>query len=485
MKARDFRAQARGALKGKWRRMIALMLLTQAVQGYFGLPTFYFYRCTDRITHALTALSEEALRSPLAVLSTWLRMLWPEGLDWLIVILILILLLVESVIFIGRFRAANAVLDNQLPTVRQILPLKLIGKAIWANLLRALIVLVAELPVLALVVWCFFKGTLSSWLMLVIYLLFCVPPLLVHYQYCMTDFVLAEQPELSAVQAMKESRRHMRGNRFRFFALQISFVGWALLMVLVLSILSGVLGEAAVWLAFVESLISWLCGSMLGAYMYTAQAAFFRNLAHGGAACAWCEAQEGNAERERQDENSAEGAADAHTAAMERSDASMDMDVNAAKAMFLRYKCSRKLLREAGEMEKYDSFGVGMFAEQGWIRDYAQQLMLRFSRGEQVLDDLLSLAGEYAMDDLVNRILERVDRHIRQNTLPEEEILNMSGRVLAVLVSGAFAGKEGFVERKKAQIADMADRLEELIEDSGREDNWRDTLKLIREMCRE
>lgn len=483
MKAKDFRAQARWVLKGKWRRMIALMLLTQAVQGCFGLPTLYSYLYTDRIVHTLTALTEEALRSPLVVLSTWLRAMRPTGLGWLISILNLLLLLLGPVILIGRFRAANAVLDDQLPTVRQILPLKLVGKAIWANLLRTLIFLLAELPAIALVVLFFFMERWSMWLSFAVYPLCLVPPVLVYYQYCMTDFVLAERPELSAVQAMKESRRHMRGNRFRFFALTMSFFGWVLLAVLVLNILSGVLSEMANWMTAVELLISWLCYGTLNAYTYTAQAAFFRNLVHGGTAGAWREAQEENFEQAQREEKP-EGA-DRSEAADEVSAESSDMDVNAAKAMFLRYKCSRKLLWEAGEIEKYDGFGVDTYAEQGWIRDYAQQLMLRFSGGEPVLDDLLSLAGEYAMDDLVNRVLERIDRHIRQNTLPEEEILNMLGRALAALVSGAFAGNEGFVERKKAQIADMADRLEDFIEDSGREGDWRDTLKRIREMCRE
>lgn len=484
MKAKDFRAQARWALKGKWRRMIALMLLTQAVQDGFGLPTLYSYLCAGRVSSMLSVLSrEEIMKSPMIVLTTWLRAMRSVGLGWLISILNLLLLLLGSVIIIGRYRAANAVLDDQLPTVRQILPLKLVGKAIWANLLRALIFLLTELPAIALVLLCFSVEKWSAWLIFAVYLLCLVPPVLVYYQYGMTDFVLAERPELSAVQAMKESRRHMRGNRFRFFALTISFLGWVLLAVLTLNILSGVLSEMANWLEIVYLLISWLCCSALNAYTYTAQAAFFRNLAHGEAAGVCPEAQEESFEQAQWDEKPED--TDRSAAADEVSAESSDMDINAAKAMFLRYRCSRKLLREAGEIEKYDGFGVDTYAEQSWIRDYAQQLMMRFSGGELLLDDLLSLAGEYAMDDLVNRVLERIDRHIRQNTLPEEEILNMLGRVLAVLVSGAFAGSEGFVERKKAQIADMADRLEELIEDSGREGDWRDTLKRIREMCRE
>jgi len=96
---------------------------------------------------------------------------------------------------------------------------------------------------------------------------------------------------------------------------------------------------------------------------------------------------------------------------------------------------------------------------------------------------LRNLCAEYALDDLLSRALQRVDRHIRQESLPDGEILNMCGQALALLVSGRFDENPGFVSRKKQQISDMADRLEARLS-AGEGGNWENALELIRKMCK-
>ena len=49
------------------------------------------------------------------------------------------------------------------------------------------------------------------------------------YSYSMTFYILADHPEYGPWQAIKESYRMMRGHKFRFFCLQLSFIGWAIL----------------------------------------------------------------------------------------------------------------------------------------------------------------------------------------------------------------------------------------------------------------
>ena len=65
---------------------------------------------------------------------------------------------------------------------------------------------------------------------------FVIPGIVMSYSYAMVDFVLADNPEMNAREALAESRRIMRGNRFKLFCLQLSFIGPALLCVLTLGI---------------------------------------------------------------------------------------------------------------------------------------------------------------------------------------------------------------------------------------------------------
>jgi len=60
-------------------------------------------------------------------------------------------------------------------------------------------------------------------------LLFIIPGIMAAYSYSMTGYILAENPHLSAGEAIARSKQMMDGNRWRLFCLQISFIGWGLL----------------------------------------------------------------------------------------------------------------------------------------------------------------------------------------------------------------------------------------------------------------
>ena len=61
------------------------------------------------------------------------------------------------------------------------------------------------------------------------YLMLVVPGIIATYSYAMTDFILADNPELTATEALKKSKEMMIGNRWRLFCLQFSFIGWGIL----------------------------------------------------------------------------------------------------------------------------------------------------------------------------------------------------------------------------------------------------------------
>lgn len=67
-------------------------------------------------------------------------------------------------------------------------------------------------------------------------LLLIIPGIIGSYSYAMTDYILAENPELSAKEAIARSKAMMEGNRWRLFCLEISFIGGAILSLLTLGI---------------------------------------------------------------------------------------------------------------------------------------------------------------------------------------------------------------------------------------------------------
>lgn len=67
-------------------------------------------------------------------------------------------------------------------------------------------------------------------------LLFIIPGIIASYNYALTDYILAENPELTTKEALELSKKMMYGHRFRLFCLEFSFIGWVFLCVLSLGI---------------------------------------------------------------------------------------------------------------------------------------------------------------------------------------------------------------------------------------------------------
>ena len=67
-------------------------------------------------------------------------------------------------------------------------------------------------------------------------LLLVIPGIVADYSYAMTEYSLAEHPELTAGEAIRRSKEMMRGNRWRLFCLNFSFIGWDLLCLFTLGI---------------------------------------------------------------------------------------------------------------------------------------------------------------------------------------------------------------------------------------------------------
>ena len=67
-------------------------------------------------------------------------------------------------------------------------------------------------------------------------LLFIIPGVMASYSYAMTEYILAEHPEMTAGEALAASKEMMNGNKWRLFCLQFSFIGWTILCAFTLGI---------------------------------------------------------------------------------------------------------------------------------------------------------------------------------------------------------------------------------------------------------
>lgn len=57
-------------------------------------------------------------------------------------------------------------------------------------------------------------------------LLFVIPGIVASYRYAMAPFIMAENPEMSASDAIKASKELMKGHKGELFCLDLSFIGW-------------------------------------------------------------------------------------------------------------------------------------------------------------------------------------------------------------------------------------------------------------------
>ena len=102
-------------------------------------------------------------------------------------------------------------------------------------------------------VWAMFLMVLfvSLWSMLLL-----IPGIVKAYSYAILPYILKDNPELSAMDAIRLSSKMMKGHKFDLFYLQLSFIGWA-----ILAVLTG--GIGLLWLQ---------------PYMMTTQASFYQDI---------------------------------------------------------------------------------------------------------------------------------------------------------------------------------------------------------------
>ena len=60
--------------------------------------------------------------------------------------------------------------------------------------------------------------------------LFIIPGIIKYFSYSMTPFILADNPNITSIQAISKSREIMDGHKMDLFLLKLSFIGWYILV---------------------------------------------------------------------------------------------------------------------------------------------------------------------------------------------------------------------------------------------------------------
>lgn len=88
------------------------------------------------------------------------------------------------------------------------------------------------------------------------YFLFIIPGIIFTYMLSQIFFIIADNPQIEAIDILKKSTQMMKGYKWKLFCLHLSFIGWILLSVITM-------GIAFIW---------------VGPYIKTANTIFYENL---------------------------------------------------------------------------------------------------------------------------------------------------------------------------------------------------------------
>ena len=179
MKLRDIKANAREALKGNWLiAIIASFIASTFCASGSGVSS----SGTEEIDYnALGQLSSTEILTTLAVFGLF------------IVLGLIVSVLVSALISVGYAQFNLDLIDGVKPSIVTLFSKgKQVGTAILANILVFIRV---------------FVGTI----------LFIVPGIIATYKYAMVNYIIADNPGISAREALEMSKEMMRGNKFRLF----------------------------------------------------------------------------------------------------------------------------------------------------------------------------------------------------------------------------------------------------------------------------
>lgn len=205
MCAKDFRALARQALSGKW----ALAVLTGLVAAILG-GTIGSVEAEDAFSIRISRIVQdgswrfwdipEAVYALLAFLASMLLVCS--------IVCAVVYLILGGAVKLGYAKFNLALIDHKEAKIQDLFSqFSRFGSGFLLNLLEFIFI----------VLWS---------------LLLIIPGIIAAFSYSMAPYILYENPGMRPYDALRASKDLMRGNKWRLFCLELSFIGWSFLCTL-------------------------------------------------------------------------------------------------------------------------------------------------------------------------------------------------------------------------------------------------------------
>lgn len=209
----QFKNEALEALHGNWGKAILLTLLLYITIGFFSGPVSYQsvqlqnymqeHAGAMQSTYKMTAM----LQDP-AFLTLSQKV---NSASSLLTIAMILLLLPLMLGYANAFRKLLTAGDNNLVSSAVGFTFSNYWRKVWTLLLMRIMIYL--------------------WTLLLI-----IPGIIKSLSYAMTPYILVDNPELTASEAIHRSRMMMKGHKFDLFYLYLSFIGWFFLCILTFGI---------------------------------------------------------------------------------------------------------------------------------------------------------------------------------------------------------------------------------------------------------
>ena len=193
--SRDFRKIARENLRGRWFPAIVVGFLGGLLGAVMDVSysTEIFTQTGTSNTDALDQLKSAGVYD--AILPFLI------GLGITLIAMVLIQLVIGGAVTLGYAQFFLNVIDDNDPSVGNLFSHI---RRLWEGFCMQ-----------------FFRG-----MMVMLWsILFVIPGYIALYRYAMTPYIMAENEDLSVMEAITESKRIMMGNKWRLFCLDVSFFG--------------------------------------------------------------------------------------------------------------------------------------------------------------------------------------------------------------------------------------------------------------------
>lgn len=191
MKISALKKQALQSLKGNWSTVIQLMIIVFLLSAI--LPLFIEILFSGGFSQ------------------WWAKDTMPLGvelLNWIVSLALIPLTIATSWFFLDLVRRNRTGINEAFSVYSNA---RLSGKLIITSILQGLFIFLWSLLLL-------------------------IPGIIKSLAYSQTYFIMRDNPQLSALEAITESRKRMKGYKWKYFLMNLSFLGWGILSVITLGI---------------------------------------------------------------------------------------------------------------------------------------------------------------------------------------------------------------------------------------------------------